>query len=303
MAKCEHLNPTGSVKDRAALWIVEDAEKNGTIKPGGTIVEGTSGNTGIALAMVASMKGYKCEICIPDYVSIEKQQNITMYGSKVHICPTVPFSNPNHYYHTSMRLQQSIPNSIYADQFNNKANFMAHLEGTGPEIWKQTNQEIDAFTCSSGTGGTISGCAKFFKKVNPDIKVFVIDHQKSGLFDHIKTGKIKSREMVQGHSYTFVDYTPGATIIEGIATERISGQLRKGVPNIDGAFIGTDKEAVEMAYFLKHYEGLFVGSSAALNIVGAVKTAQIMGPGHTIVTVLCDGGTRYQSKLYDEKYL
>ena len=286
LGKAEFLNPGGSVKDRAALYIIQDAEEKGLLKPGGTVVEGTAGNTGIGLAHICNAKGYKCLIIIPETQSQEKIDLLRTLGAEVRTVPAVPYRDPNNYIKVSGRLAQEMENAIWANQFDNLANRQAHYETTAPEIWEQTDGKIDAWVAATGTGGTYGGAALFFKEKNPDLKCIVADPMGSGLYSYVKTGEIT----IQGSSIT-----------EGIGNSRITANMQ-GVP-IDDAICIEDREAIRVIYQLLYEDGLFMGGSVGINVGAAVALAQEMGRGHTIVTVLCDGGTRYQSRLYNREWL
>ncbi|HIK09507.1 MAG TPA: cysteine synthase A [Oscillatoriaceae cyanobacterium M33_DOE_052] len=286
LGKAEFLNPGGSVKDRAALYIIEDAERQGLLKPGGTVVEGTAGNTGIGLAHICNAKGYKCKIVIPDTQSQEKIDALKTLGAEVMTVPAVPYRDPNNYVKLSGRLAAEMENAIWANQFDNLANRQAHYETTAPEIWAQTDGKIDAWVAATGTGGTYAGAAMFFKDQNPQIKCVVADPMGSGLYSYVKTGEIKIE---------------GSSITEGIGNSRITANM-EGVP-IDDALLVDDQEAVRVIYQLLKKDGLFMGGSVGINVGAAVALAKQMGPGHTIVTVLCDGGARYQSRLFNSDWL
>ena len=286
LGKAEFLNPGGSVKDRAALYIIKDAEEKGLLKPGGTVVEGTAGNTGIGLAHICNAKGYKCLIIIPDTQSQEKMDALRTLGAEVRPVPAVPYRNPNNYVKLSGRIAAEMENAIWANQFDNLANRQAHYETTGPELWTQTDSKIDAWVASTGTGGTYAGVALFLKEKNPDIKCIVADPMGSGLYSYVKTGEIK----IEGNSIT-----------EGIGNSRITANMQ-GAP-IDDAIQIDDPEAVRIIYKLLNKEGLFMGGSVGINVGAAVALAKQLGPGHTIVTVLCDSGARYQSRLYNREWL
>eukprot|EP00002_Diphylleia_rotans_P003140 TRINITY_DN12111_c0_g1_i1.p1 TRINITY_DN12111_c0_g1~~TRINITY_DN12111_c0_g1_i1.p1 ORF type:complete len:338 (-),score=64.57 TRINITY_DN12111_c0_g1_i1:224-1237(-) len=286
-AKAEHLNPGGSVKDRAAKHMVLEAERTGILQEGGTIVEGTGGNTGVGLAMVAAAKQYKAIFVMPENVSVEKQDAMKQFGAKVVVQPIVPFSDSRHYVHTAIRISQEETGALYTNQFENEFNGMAHYETTGPEIWRQTKGSIDAFVCASGTGGTISGCSRFLKSQKSDVKVVLVDCAGSALYSYIKTGELKAE---------------GSTLaMEGIGIGRMTANFSTAM--IDDAIFCSDSEGVLMAYYLLRHEGIWVGPSAALNVAGAFKVAREMGPGKTIVTILCDGGEKYKSKLYSQQWL
>ncbi|MGL5510415.1 MAG: cysteine synthase A [Microcoleaceae cyanobacterium] len=286
LGKAEFMNPGGSVKDRAALYIIEDAEKKGLLKPGGTVVEGTAGNTGIGLAHICNAKGYKCLIVIPETQSVEKIETLRTLGAEVRTVPAVPYKDPNNYVKLSGRIAAEIPNAIWANQFDNLANRLAHYETTGPEMWQQTGGKIDGWVAATGTGGTFAGVALFLKEKNPNIKNVLADPMGSGLYSYVKTGEITMN---------------GSSITEGIGNSRITGNM-ENVP-IDDAMQIDDLEAVRVVYQLLQKDGLFMGGSVGINVGAAVALAKQMGPGHTIVTVLCDGGTRYQSKLFNQKWL
>jgi cysteine synthase A len=286
LAKAEFLNPGGSVKDRAALYIIEDAEKKGLLKPGGTVVEGTAGNTGIGLAHICNAKGYKCLIIIPNTQSQEKIDALTTLGAEVRTVPAVPYRDPNNYVKLSGRIAAELDNAIWANQFDNLANRLAHYETTGPEIWAQTDGKIDAWTASTGTGGTFAGVALYLKEKNPAVKSVVADPLGSGIYSHFKTGEIK----IEGNSIT-----------EGIGNSRITANL-EGAP-VDDAIQIDDKEALRVVYQLLRKDGLLMGGSTGINVGAAVTIAKQLGPGHTIVTILCDSGSRYQSRIFNRDWL
>ncbi len=286
LGKAEFLNPGGSVKDRAALYIIKDAEEKGLLKPGGTVVEGTAGNTGIGLAHICNARGYKCLIVIPDTQSQEKIDALRTLGAEVRTVPAVPYKDPNNYVKLSGRLAAEMENAIWANQFDNLANRLAHYETTGPEIWAQTDGKVDAWVAATGTGGTYAGVAMFLKDKNPKVKCVVADPMGSGLYSYVKTGEIK----LEGNSIT-----------EGIGNSRVTANM-EGAPADDAIQID-DTEAVRVIYQLLRKDGLFMGGSVGINVGAAVALAKEMGPGHTIVTVLCDGGARYQSRLYNREWL
>lgn len=286
LGKAEFLNPGGSVKDRAALYIIKDAEEKGTLKPGGTVVEGTAGNTGIGLAHICNARGYKCLIVIPDTQSQEKIDALRTLGAEVRTVPAVPYRDPNNYVKLSGRLAAEMENAIWANQFDNLANRLAHYETTGAEIWAQTDGKVDGWVAATGTGGTYAGVAMFLKEKNPNIKCVVADPMGSGLYSYFKTGEIK----IEGNSIT-----------EGIGNSRVTANM-EGAPADDAIQID-DREAVRVIYQLLRKDGLFMGGSVGINVGAAVALAKQMGPGHTIVTVLCDGGARYQSRLYSREWL
>ena len=286
LGKAEFLNPGGSVKDRAALYIIQDAEAKGLLKPGGTVVEGTAGNTGIGLAHICNAKGYKCLIIIPETQSQEKMDMLRTLGAEVRPVPAVPYRNPNNYVKQSGRIAAEMDNAIWANQFDNVANRQAHYETTGPEIWQQTDGKIDAWIAATGTGGTYAGAALFFKEKNRAIQCVVADPMGSGLYSYVKTGEIKPE---------------GNSITEGIGNSRITTNMQD-VP-IDDAIQVDDHEMIRVVNQLLDKEGLFMGGSVGINVGAAVSLAKEIGPGHTIVTVLCDGGGRYQSRLYNPTWL
>jgi len=286
LGKAEFLNPGGSVKDRAALYIVEDAEGRGLLKPGGTVVEGTAGNTGIGLAHICNAKGYRCQIVIPETQSQEKMDLLRTLGAIVKTVPAVPYSNPNNYVKVSQRLAEELPNAVWANQFDNLANRLAHYETTGPEIWAQADGKVDAWVAATGTGGTYAGTAMFLKEKNPNLRAVVADPMGSSLYSYVKCGDLSSE---------------GNSITEGIGNGRVTANMA-GAP-ADDAIRVTDQECMDILSRLLKEEGLFMGGSVGINVGAAVKLAQQMGPGHTIVTVLCDGGSRYQSKLYNPEFL
>jgi cysteine synthase A len=286
LGKAEFLNPGGSVKDRAALEIIEDAERKGLLKPGGTVVEGTAGNTGIGLAHICNAKGYKCLIVIPNTQSQEKIDLLRTLGAEVRTVPAVPYRDPNNYVKLSGRIAEETENAIWANQFDNLANREAHYKTTAPEIWQQTDGKIDVWVASTGTGGTYAGAALFFKEKNPNIQCVVADPMGSGLYSYIKTGEVK----IEGNSIT-----------EGIGNSRITANM-ENVP-IDDAIQIDDQEAIRVVYQLLRKDGLFLGGSVGINVGAAIALAKKLGPGHTIVTILCDGGARYQSRLYNPDWL
>ncbi|PLZ98382.1 cysteine synthase A [Fischerella thermalis CCMEE 5268] len=286
LGKAEFLNPGGSVKDRAALYIIQDAEEKGLLKPGGTVVEGTAGNTGIGLAHICNAKGYKCLIIIPDTQSQEKMDALRVLGAEVRPVPAVPYKDPNNYVKLSGRVASEMENAIWANQFDNLANRRAHYETTGPEIWTQTDGTIDGWVAATGTGGTYAGVSLFLKEKNPDIKCVVADPMGSGLYSYIKTGEIK----MEGNSIT-----------EGIGNSRITANM-EGAPADDAIQIH-DQEALRVVYQLLRKDGLFMGGSTGINVAAAVALAKQMGPGHTIVTILCDSGSRYQSRIFNREWL
>jgi cysteine synthase A len=286
LGKAEFLNPGGSVKDRAALSIIRDAEQRGLLRPGGTVVEGTAGNTGIGLAHICNARGYRCLIVIPETQSQEKIDLLRLLGAEVKLVPAVPYRDPNNYVKVSARLAQEMDNAIWANQFDNLANRQAHYTTTGPEIWQQTAGKINAWVAAIGTGGTFAGVSLYLKEQNPHIHCVVADPMGSAYFNYVKTGELKSE---------------GSSITEGIGNSRITANL-ENVP-MDDALQITDLECVKMVYHLLRREGLFLGSSTGINVAAAVQLARQLGRGHTIVTILCDGGARYQSRLFNQTWL
>ncbi|AFY89497.1 MAG: O-acetylserine dependent cystathionine beta-synthase [Chroococcidiopsis cubana SAG 39.79] len=286
LGKAEFLNPGGSVKDRAALYIIKDAEEKGILKPGGTVVEGTAGNTGIGLAHICNAKGYKSLIVIPDTQSQEKMDALRLLGAEVRPVPAVPYKDPNNYVRLSGRIAEEMENAIWANQFDNLANRRAHYETTGKEIWEQTDGKVDVWVTSTGTGGTLAGVAMYLKEKNPAIKTVLADPMGSALYSYIKTGETTSE---------------GNSITEGIGNSRVTANM-EGAP-IDDAIRVTDDVAVKIVYRLLQEEGLFLGGSTGINVGAAIALAKQLGPGHTIVTILCDSGTRYQSRLFNRTWL
>ena len=286
LGKAEFLNPGGSVKDRAAKFIVDDAERRGTLQPGGTIVEGTAGNTGIALALAANERGYRCIIVIPDDQAPEKISLLRTFGADVRVVPAVAFVKPENYYHVARRIAQETPGAIWADQFENLANRRAHEETTGPEIWEQCQGRLDAFIAAAGTGGTLAGVAIALKARAATLLTVLCDPMGSALYSHVTSGTLD----VEGDS-----------AIEGIGIKRVTKNFA-GAP-IDRALRVEDREAIEMAHWLLRNEGLFLGGSAALNVVGAARLALTLPENSRVATILCDGGQRYQSRLYDDAWL
>ena len=285
LGKAEFMNPGQSVKDRAALFIIKDAIKRGELKPGGTIVEGTAGNTGIGLCVVANAMGFKTVIVIPDTQAQEKKDVLRQLGAELIEVPAVPYKNPNNYVRYSGRLAKAM-GAVWANQFDNIANRNAHIEGTGPEIWSQTNGKVDGFACAVGSGGTLAGVSMALKKHNKNIRIALADPMGAALYNFYKHGELKSE---------------GSSITEGIGQGRITANLEGAV--IDDAFQVHDNEAIQIAFDLLEHEGLCMGGSTGVNVAGAMALAKQMGPGHTIVTILCDYGTRYASKLFNPEFL
>jgi cysteine synthase A len=285
LGKCEFLNPGQSVKDRAALWLVRDAEQRGVLAPGGTIVEGTAGNTGIGLGLVARALGYHTTIVIPDTQSIEKKDALRLMGAELIEVPAVLYRDENNYVKFAGRLAKERL-AFWANQFDNIANRQAHIDGTGPEIWRQTNGKVDGFVCAVGTGGTLAGCGLYLKSMNPKIAIALADPMGAALHAYYTTGELKAE---------------GSSITEGIGQGRITANLVDAP--IDLSFQIPDEEAIPLVFDLMEQEGLCLGGSSGINIAGAIRLARHLGPGHTIVTILCDYGNRYQSKLFNPEFL
>ena len=285
LGKAEFLNPGGSVKDRAALYIILDAEKRGLVKPGGTIVEGTAGNTGIGLALVGNARGYRTVIVIPETQSQEKKDMLRLCGAELREVAAVPYKDPNNYVHLSERLAKEL-SAFWANQWDNTANREGHILSTGPEIWAQTNGKVDGFTCAIGTGGTLAGVSMFLKSKNRKIKIAVADPLGAAMYSWFKHGKLES---------------DGTSITEGIGQGRVTKNI-EGAP-VDDAYQIPDYEALPLVFELLRQEGLCLGGSSGINIAGAIRLAKDLGPGHTVVTILADSGTRYQSKLFNPQFL
>jgi cysteine synthase len=291
LGKAEFMNPGQSVKDRAALFIIEDAVKKGELRPGGVIVEGTAGNTGIGLALVGNALGFRTVIVIPDTQSQEKKDTLRLCGAELIEVPAVPYSNPNNYVKVSGRLAAQLAKTenngaIWANQFDNVANRQGHIETTGPEIWRQTDGKVDGFVCAVGTGGTLAGVGMALKQRSNAVRIALADPMGAALYSYYTTGKLKSE---------------GSSITEGIGQGRITKNLENAP--IDIAYQIPDEEAVPIIFDLLEHEGLCLGGSSGINVAGAVRLAKELGPGHTIVTVLADYGTRYQSKLFNPQFL
>jgi cysteine synthase A len=291
LGKAEFLNPGGSVKDRAALAIVRDAEQRGLLRPGGTIVEGTAGNTGIGLALVGNALGYRTVIVMPETQSQEKKDMLRLIGADLRLVPAVPYSNPDNYVRYSGRLAEELAKSepngvVWANQFDNTANREGHRTTTGPEIWEQTGGKVDAFTCAVGSGGTLAGIAMALKERNPNIRITLADPMGAALFSYYTKGELKSE---------------GSSITEGIGQGRITANLEQAP--IDDALQIPDEEALPIIFDLIKTQGLVLGGSSGINIAAAMRVARDLGPGHTVVTILCDGGQRYQSKLFNPDFL
>jgi cysteine synthase A len=291
LGKAEFLNPGSSVKDRAALFIIEDAERRGLLRPGGVVVEGTAGNTGIGLALVGNARGYRTVIVIPDTQSQEKKDMLRLCGVDLREVPAVPYANPQNYVHVSGRLAEELaktePNgAIWAMQFDNVANREGHYRTTGPEIWQQTDGKVDGFVCAVGTGGTLAGVAMALKERNKNVKIAIADPRGAALYNYYKNGVLKSE---------------GSSITEGIGQGRITKNL-EGAP-IDIPYQIPDEEALPIIFDLLKHEGLCMGGSTGINVAGAIRLAKELGPGHTIVTILADYGTRYSSKMFNPAFL
>jgi cysteine synthase A len=285
LAKAEFMNPGGSVKDRAGLAIILDAERTGRLKPGGTIVEGTAGNTGIGLTVVGNSRGYRCVIVMPETQSREKIEFLRQIGADLRLVPAKPYRDPGHYVHTSRRMAEEM-GAVWANQFGNLANREGHRETTGPEIWHQTGGTVDAFTCSCGTGGTLAGVGMALKHRNPEVRIVLADPEGSALY-----GWVKSNDLT----------VTGSSITEGIGQSVVPGNL-EGAP-IDDAVRIPDAEAWEQIYDVLGHEGLSVGTSSGINIAAAIRVAKEIGPGNTVVTILADSGARYQAKLFNPEFL
>jgi cysteine synthase A len=291
LGKAEFMNPGGSIKDRAALGLVRDAEARGALAPGGVIVEGTAGNTGIGLALVGNALGYRCIIVMPETQSREKIDTLRAYGAEVRLVKAVPYRNPDNYVHVSERLaagmnETSPGSAFWANQFDNTANQAWHHSTTGPEIWEQTGGRIDGFVCAAGTGGTLAGVGRYLKDKNPNVMIAVSDPGGSGLYNHYANGEMK---------------VEGSSITEGIGNSRITANMAEAP--VDVAFRIEDRESIPRVYRMITGEGLLLGGSSGVNVSGAVHLARRLGPGHVIVTVLCDSGLRYQQRLFNADYL
>ena len=291
LGKAEFQNPGGSVKDRAALYVVQDAEEKGLIRPGGTVVEGTAGNTGIGLAHVCRSKGYQLVIYMPNTQSQGKVDLLRLLGAEVYPVPAVAFDNPENYNHQAKRHAENMDNAVWTNQFDNIANRRAHIETTGPEIWHQTDGKVDAFTCATGTAGTLAGVTRYLKDVsNGRVKTYLADPPGSVLHSYITTGgKLTERT--------------GSSITEGIGQGRITENLKPDIDLVDGALHISDEKSIEMVYRCLDEEGLYLGASSCLNVVAAKEVAEKLGKGHTVVTVLCDGAYRYADRLFSRKWL
>lgn len=291
LGKAEFLNPGGSVKDRAALYMILDAERQGTLQPGGVIVEGTAGNTGIGLALVANARGYRTVIVIPETQSQEKMDMLRLCGAELIAVPAKPYKDPKNYVRQSERVAAEYavkePNgALWANQSDNPANWQGHSQANGPEIWAQTDGKVDGFICAMGTGGTLAGISTYLKKQNQDVKIGLADLMGAAMYSYYKTGELASE---------------GSSITEGIGQGRITGNVAQA--KVDLPFQIPDEEALPIVFDLLQDEGLCLGGSSGINVAGAIRLARELGPGHTIVTILCDGGQRYQSKLFNPAFL
>jgi len=291
LGKAEFLNPGGSVKDRAGLYIILDAEERGVLKPGGVVVEGTAGNTGIGLALVGNARGYRTVIVMPETQSQEKKDMLRLCGAELRLVPAAPYRDPKNYVRVSERVAKELaetePNGVvWANQWDNPANWRGHYKSTGPEIWRQTGGKVDGFVSSVGTGGTLAGTGKYLKEMNRNIAVVVADPMGAAMYSYFKTGELKSE---------------GSSITEGIGQGRVTGNVAE--IRVDEAFQIPDAEALPIIFDLLKEEGLCLGGSTGINVAGAIRLARVLGPGHTVVTVLCDGGQRYQSKLFNPAFL
>ena len=291
LGKAEFLNPGGSVKDRAALYMILDAERQGTLQPGGVIVEGTAGNTGIGLALVANARGYRTVIVIPETQSQEKLDMLRLCGAALIPVPAKPYKDPENYVRQSERVAAeyaaSEPNgALWANQWDNPANWQGHYQSTSPEIWDQTDGKVDGFICAMGTGGTLAGISTYLKEQNADVKIGLADPMGAAMYSYYKTGELASE---------------GSSITEGIGQGRITGNVAQA--KVDLPFQISDEEALPIVFDLLKDEGLCLGGSSGINVAGATRLARELGPGHTIVTILCDGGQRYQSKLFNLAFL
>ncbi len=291
LGKAEFLNPGGSVKDRTALGIITDAEERGTLRPGGVVVEGTAGNTGIGLALVGNARGYRTVIVMPETQSQEKIDLLRLIGAELRLVPAVPYKNPDNYVHISERVARELaaaePNgAVWANQWDNLANCAIHRTTTGPEIWRQTGGKIDGFICAIGTGGTLAGASQALKERNRDVRIAIADPMGAAMFNYFKHGELKGE---------------GSSITEGIGQGRVTANV--AAAQVDGAYQIPDAEMLPVIFDLLKHEGLCLGGSSGINVAGAIRMARDMGPGHTIVTILADGGQRYQSKLFNPDFL
>jgi cysteine synthase A len=285
LGKAEFLNPGGSVKDRAGLFLILDAEKRGVLKPGGLIVEGTAGNTGIGLALVGNARGYRTLIVIPDTQSQEKKDMLRLCGAELREVPAVPYKDPNNYVHVSERLAKEM-GAFWANQWDNVANADGHYRSTGPEIWEQTGGRIDGFSCAIGTGGTLGGVSRYLKEKKPKVRIAAADPLGASMYSWFKRGELNAE---------------GSSITEGIGLGRVTKNVATAI--VDDAYQIPDTEALPLIFELAKHEGLILGGSSGINVAGAIRLARDLGPGHTVVTILADSGTRYQSKLFNRDFL
>ena len=287
LGKAEFMNPGGSVKDRAALWIIREHERSGALQPGGTVVEGTAGNTGIGLAHICNARGYPCVIYMPDNQSPEKVDILRTLGAEVRVVPTVPYRDEMNYQKQAGRFAAGLSNGVWANQFDNTANRLAHYQSTGPEIWRQTDGRVDAFVAAVGTGGTLAGVSRFLKERKASVRTVLADCMGSALYSYVKTGEVEMSE--------------GPSVTEGIGNSRVTDNLQDAP--VDDAVQVTDQAMVSLVYRLLREEGWFFGSSTGINLAAAAEVARELGPGHTVVTLLCDGGAKYQSRLFSRAWL
>jgi cysteine synthase A len=286
LGKCEFMNPGGSVKDRAALYIIEDAERAGRLGPGGVVVEGTAGNTGIGLAIIGAARGYRTIIVMPETQSQEKKDALRALGAELVLVPATSYANPGHYVHTSRRLAEETPGAVWANQFDNVANRLAHIRTTAPEIWEATGGRVSGFTCAVGTGGTLAGVSFGLKERNPDIRIALTDPEGAALYSWVTTGELAAS---------------GSSVAEGIGQSRVTANLEGAV--IDQAYRVSDAQALPVLHELMARDGLHLGLSSAINVCGAERLARELGPGHTVVTILCDSGSRYLSTIWNPAWL
>ncbi|OBA21221.1 cysteine synthase [Metschnikowia bicuspidata var. bicuspidata NRRL YB-4993] len=289
-AKAEYMNPGGSIKDRAAKFILDDAEAKNLIQPGGTVVEGTAGNTGIGLAHVCRLRGYKCVIYMPNTQSQSKIETLRLLGAEVHPVPAVAFDNPQNYNHQAKRHADLLENAVWTNQFDNIANRQAHIESTGPEIWAQLNGKVDAWTCSTGTGGTFAGVTRYLKHMDSKVKCVLADPPGSVLYSFVKSG---GKDIVRG----------GSSFTEGIGQGRVTKNLKPEIDLIDDAIKISDEESIIMVYRLLDEEGIYVGGTSALNVVAALKIAETLPENANIVTILCDSAHKYSARIFSKKWL
>lgn len=289
-AKAEYMNPGGSIKDRAAKFILDDAEAKGLIQPGGTIVEGTAGNTGIGLAHVCRLRGYKCVIYMPNTQSQAKIETLRLLGAEVHPVPAVAYDNPQNYNHQAKRHAELLENAVWTNQFDNTANRQAHIDSTGPEIWAQLDGKVDGWTCSTGTGGTFAGVTRYLKHMDPNVKCVLADPPGSVLYSYVKSG---GREIIRG----------GSSFTEGIGQGRVTENLRPDIELIDDALKISDEDSIAMIYRLLDEEGIYVGGTSALNVIAAMRVAETLPENSNVVTVLCDSAHKYSARIFSKQWL